>query len=103
MVDRLAPTPSASSATPNGRPKLDAAVAASGWRELRSPTEGTSPLASGVEAAIVAEELGRGLADVAFFGPTLAARAAAGWPVLRPRCATETVAFVPDLSLGGLH
>jgi alkylation response protein AidB-like acyl-CoA dehydrogenase len=48
--------------------KLDAAVAASGWRELRLPADGGAPLASAVEACIVAEELGRGLGDVAFTG-----------------------------------
>mgnify|MGYP003461303955 CR=1 FL=1 len=35
--------------------KLDAAVAASGWRELRVAADGDQPLASGVEVAIVAE------------------------------------------------
>ena len=51
-----------------------------------------APLASGVEAAIVAEELGRGLADAPFLGPTLAAelRRLAGAP---PAAAAETVAL----------
>jgi alkylation response protein AidB-like acyl-CoA dehydrogenase len=53
--------------------KLDAAVTAAGWRELRAPEESGAPLASGVEVAIVAEELGRGLIDAPFLGPTLAA------------------------------
>jgi alkylation response protein AidB-like acyl-CoA dehydrogenase len=63
--------------------KLDAAVAASGWRELRAAEDGGAPLASGVEAAIVAEELGRAGADAPFLGPTLAAelRRLAGGPV----------------------
>ena len=54
----------------------------SGWRELRVAAEGGGPLASGVEAAIVAEELGRGAADASFLGPTLAAelRRLAGAP-----------------------
>lgn len=76
--------------------KLDAAVDASGWRELRTAADGGAPLASGVEAALVAEELGRGLADAAFLGPTLAAelrRLAAAPPSDSP----ETVAFGPDL------
>ena len=62
--------------------KLDATVAATGWRELRAADEGDPPLASAVEVAIVAEELGRGLADTAFLGPTLAAelRRLAGAP-----------------------
>ena len=77
--------------------KLDVAVAASGWRELRVPLEGRAPLASGVESAVVAEELGRGLADTPFLGPTLAAelRRLAGAP---PSDATETVAFAGTLA-----
>jgi alkylation response protein AidB-like acyl-CoA dehydrogenase len=55
------------------RNKLEAAIRAAGWRELRSAQDDGSPLASGVEVAIVAEGLGRGLADVALLGPTLAA------------------------------
>lgn len=46
--------------------RLEKAVAATGWRSLR--TDG----ASGVEVAIVAEEFGRGLVDVPFLGPVLA-------------------------------
>jgi hypothetical protein len=46
--------------------RLEKAVAATGWRTLRSDG------ATGVEAAIVAEEFGRGLVDVAFLGPVLA-------------------------------
>jgi Acyl-CoA dehydrogenase, C-terminal domain len=63
--------------------KLEAAVVASGWRELREPTVDGLPLASGVEAAIVAEQLGRGLADAPFLGPTLAVelRRLAGAPL----------------------
>lgn len=77
--------------------KLDAAVAASGWRELRAADGGDAPLASGVEVAIVAEELGRGLADASFLGPTLAAelRRLAGAP---PATRLETVAFAPGLA-----
>ncbi|SKB06151.1 acyl-CoA dehydrogenase family protein [Aeromicrobium choanae] len=75
--------------------RLDAAVAAAGWRELRDVGEGNLPLASGVEVAIVAEELGRGAADVAFIGPVLAADLArrAG----RPELAGTTIALSPDL------
>ena len=77
--------------------KLDATVTAAGWRELRAPTDDGTPLASVVEAAIVAEELGRGLADVAYLGPTLALelRRLAGAP---PATAPETVALTSDLS-----
>jgi alkylation response protein AidB-like acyl-CoA dehydrogenase len=78
------------------RARLDAAVDESGWRELRGPTEQGLPLASGVEPALVAEELGRGLADVSFLGPTLAAelRRLAGAP---PARSGETVGLETDL------
>jgi hypothetical protein len=77
--------------------KLDAAVAASGWRELRTATDDGTPWASAVEVAVVAEELGRGLADVAFLGPTLAAdlRRRAGAP---PAAGPETVALAAALA-----
>ena len=52
--------------------RLDAAIAAAGWRELRTADDDGSPLASAVEVAIVAEELARGPADAAFIGPVLA-------------------------------
>lgn len=77
--------------------KLDAAVDATGWRELRAASEeGGAPLASAVEVAVVAEELGRGLADVPFLGATLAAelrRLAGAPPTTRP----ETVVLEADL------
>jgi len=77
--------------------RLDAAIAASGWRQLRSATDDGRPWASAVEVAIVAEELARGLADSPFLGPTLAAelRRCAGAP---DAPATETVALGPDLA-----
>jgi hypothetical protein len=46
--------------------RLEKAVDSTGWRALRSDG------ASAVEAAIVAEEFGRGLVDVPFAGPVLA-------------------------------
>src|SRR5215469_1739571 len=46
--------------------RLEKAVAATGWRSLRSDG------ASGVEIALVAGELARGLVDVPFLGPVLA-------------------------------
>ncbi len=73
VVDRLGPRTVGQLGDRERAEKLDAAVRAAGWRELRVPEDGGAPLASGVEAAIVAEELGRGLADVSFIGPTLAA------------------------------
>ena len=76
--------------------KLDAAVSASGWREIRTATDDGAPWASAVEVAVVAEELGRGLADVAFLGPTLAAefRRRTGAPAAAE---PETVALTADL------
>jgi alkylation response protein AidB-like acyl-CoA dehydrogenase len=75
VVERLAPRAVAQLDDAERVAKLDAAVAASGWRELRAPDgdQGRAPLASGVEVAIVAEQLGRGLVDAPFTGPTLAA------------------------------
>lgn len=98
VVDRLAPAAVRDLDDTERLAKLDAAVEASGWRELRGASSpGQGPLASAVEAAIVAEELGRGLADAAFLGPTLAAdlRRLAG---ATPSASRETVALVPDLS-----
>src|SRR5215207_5680170 len=55
------------------RERLTGAVRRSGWYELRGPGESDGPLASGVEVAIIARELGRGAADVAYLGPIVAA------------------------------
>lgn len=46
--------------------RLEKTIGATGWRTLRRDG------ASGVEVALVAEEFGRGLADVPFLGPVLA-------------------------------
>jgi alkylation response protein AidB-like acyl-CoA dehydrogenase len=73
LVNRLGPSTVAQLADPERVAKLDAAIAGAGWRELRVDAGDGSPVASAVEAAIVAEELGRGLADATFIGPTLAA------------------------------
>jgi len=96
-VDRLGPRTVAQLDDLERSEKLEAAIVASGWRELREPEGGGAPLASGVEAAIVAEELGRGLADAPFLGPTLAAelRRLAGAPAAP---GGETVVLVPSLS-----
>ncbi|MER6816621.1 acyl-CoA dehydrogenase family protein, partial [Spirillospora sp. NPDC000708] len=53
---------------------LEAALTGAGWRELRAPDPdgGGRPLASAVEAAIVAEEFGPGPADAPVHGPTQA-------------------------------
>ncbi len=77
--------------------KLDAAIDESGWRELRAAGDDGRPWASAVEVAIVAEELGRGAADSALIGPTLAAELVrlAGAP---PSESAQTVALRGDLS-----
>ena len=49
------------------------AVRDAGWLELRHDGGDGGPLASGVEAAIIADALGEAVADVAFAGPVLAA------------------------------
>jgi alkylation response protein AidB-like acyl-CoA dehydrogenase len=97
VVDRLGPRAVGELGDAERVAKLDAAVASSGWRELRTADESGSPWASAVEVAIVAEELARGRADVAFVGPTLAAelRRYAGAPDPAGR---ETVACRHDLA-----
>jgi alkylation response protein AidB-like acyl-CoA dehydrogenase len=97
VVDRLGPQAVGQLDDSERVAKLDAAVAGSGWRELRTATDDGAPWASGVEVGIVAEELGRGLADAAFLGPTLAAelrRLASAPPAPSP----ETVVLTPDLA-----
>ncbi|MGO9872787.1 MAG: acyl-CoA dehydrogenase family protein [Acidimicrobiia bacterium] len=54
------------------RTRLRAAVRDAGWLELRADGD-DAPLASGVEAAIVADALGGAVADVPYAGPVLAA------------------------------
>jgi alkylation response protein AidB-like acyl-CoA dehydrogenase len=80
LVERLGPKAVGDLDDAGRSGKLDDAIAAAGWRELRAAGDGGGPLASGVEAALVAAELARGLADAPFVGPTLAAelRRAAG-------------------------
>ena len=96
VVARLAPSAVGQFDDTERVAKLDAAVAATGWRELRTAADDGRPWASGVEIAVVAEELGRGLADTAFLGPTLAAelRRQAG----APAASAETVLLTADLS-----
>jgi alkylation response protein AidB-like acyl-CoA dehydrogenase len=53
--------------------RLAVAVRDAGWLELRDDAGTGAPLASGVEAAVVADALGGSVADVAFAGPLLAA------------------------------
>src|SRR5262245_22335027 len=75
--------------------RLVEAVREAGWLELRHDGGDGSPLASGVEAAIIAEALGEVVADVSFAGPVLAAdlaRRAGASPI-----DGAVVAFSPDL------
>src|SRR5580704_11168887 len=52
--------------------RLAGAVRDAGWLELRDDVGDGTPVAGGVEAAIVADALGGAVADVAFAGPLLA-------------------------------
>lgn len=74
--------------------RLAGAVRDAGWLELRHDEAG-GPLASGVEAAIIADALAGAVADVAFSGPVLAADLAR-----RAGCSPSdgaVVAFSPGL------
>ena len=81
------------------RQRLDASIDDMGVRGLRAPGADHGPLASGVEAALVAEALGAGPADAAYLGPLLAGDLLrrAG---LDDDGARRTVVMTPDL--GGL-
>ena len=97
VVDRLAPRAVGQLGDAIRVDKLEAAVVESGWRELRTANDDGHPWASAVEVALVAEELARGCADVAFVGPTLASelRRLAGAP---PATQLETIVCRTDLS-----
>jgi alkylation response protein AidB-like acyl-CoA dehydrogenase len=78
------------------RERLAHVVRDAGWLELREDGGEGRPLASGVEAAIIADALGQGIADVPFAGPVLAAdlaRRAGATPI-----GGAVVAFSPDLA-----
>ena len=96
VVDRLGPHAVGQLEDAERTAKLDAAIDASGWRELRTATDSGEPWSSAVEVALVAEELARGLVDAPFLGPSLAAelRRLAGAP---PSSSTETVALSSEL------
>ena len=75
--------------------RLAAAVRDAGWLELRRDGGDGAPLASGVEAAIIADALAEAVADVPFAGPILAAdlvRRAGARPI-----DGAVIAFSPDL------
>src|SRR5512139_1988170 len=75
--------------------RLAEAVRDAGWLELRQDGGDGGPLASGVEAAIIADALGEAVADVPFAGPILGADLARRAGV-RP-IEGAVVAFSPDL------
>jgi alkylation response protein AidB-like acyl-CoA dehydrogenase len=77
------------------RKRLAGAVRDAGWLELRHDGGEGAPLASGVEAAIIAEALGEAVADVAFAGPVLGADLARR--VGAPASERVVVGFAPDL------
>lgn len=77
------------------RARLAAAVRDAGWLQLRDDAGDGTPLASGVEAAIVADALGETVADVPFAGPLLAADLARRAGVAPHDGAV--VGFAPDL------
>lgn len=77
------------------RARLSTAVREAGWLQLRDDAGDGTPLASGVEAAIVADAMGETVADVPFAGPLLAADLAR-----RAGVASRdgvVVGFTPDL------
>jgi alkylation response protein AidB-like acyl-CoA dehydrogenase len=96
LADRLGPSSVADLDDAERSAKLEAALAASGWRELRSANDDGQPWATTVEVTLVVEQLSRGGADAAFIGPTLAAelRRLAG---ADPATSDETVAMTADL------
>ena len=76
--------------------RLDQATTEAGWRRLRDDDGEGRPLASGVEAGIVASALGQALGDTALFGPLLAADLFRRVGIDAP--GAFTVALVPELS-----
>ena len=95
LAGELAPHTVADLQDEKRRERLAEAVGEAGWLELRQDAGGGSPLASGVEAALIAEALAESVADVPFTGPALAAdlaRRAGSEPV-----AGAVVAFSADL------
>jgi alkylation response protein AidB-like acyl-CoA dehydrogenase len=75
-------------------PRLAGHLAGAGLLDLRLD-DGGEPRASGVELAIIAEELGRGAAEAAFVGPTMAADLCRRAGVACPSSAT--ILLDPDL------
>ena len=100
VVERLGPTAVGRLGDLERVAKLDAAVESSGWRDLRTAQDDGTPWATGVDVAIVAEGLARGVADVSFIGPTLAAELRRTLGVA-PAAGRETIALRHDLGALG--
>lgn len=95
LVDQLGPRTTAELGDEERSAKLDAALEATGWRELRSESEEGRPWSTAVEASLVAQEMGRGLADTPFVGPTLAAELSR--LLGRSVAGRQTIAFTSNL------
>ncbi len=72
LVADLGPRTVDDLADPSRQARLADAARRAGWLDLRGAGDGDGPLASGVEVAIVARELGRVAADTPFLGPVVA-------------------------------
>jgi len=95
LARELGPRTVADLDDPKRARRLADAVQDAGWLELRHDAGDGRPLASGVEAAILADALGEVVADVPFAGPVLAAdlaRRAGAEPIGGAR-----IAFSSDL------
>src|SRR5262245_42234369 len=95
LARELAPRSVADLEDRKRRERLASAVRDAGWLELRHDEGSGAPLASGVEAAIIADALGEAVADTAFAGPVLAADLARRAGVQPEPGAV--VGFAPDL------
>ena len=73
LARELGPRTVADLADRKRRERLAEGVRSAGWLELRQRDGDGDPVASGVEAAIIADALGEAVADVPFAGPLLAA------------------------------
>jgi alkylation response protein AidB-like acyl-CoA dehydrogenase len=95
LVRQLGPRIVADLDDPTRAKSLAAAVRDAGWLEVRQDAGEGEPLASAVEAAIIADALAGGVADAAFAGPALAADLARRAGASAPDGAV--VGFSPDL------
>src|SRR5262249_21894746 len=95
LARELAPRTGAQLADRQRRGRLAGAVRSAGWLELPRGSGDGDPLATVVEAAIIADALGEAVADVPFAGPILAADLARRVGV-RPSDGA-VIAFSPDL------